>query len=217
MQIKIPSKRACAAASMLSQFPQVVVNYAAGAARADAVVAELKAAGGDAVAIGGNVGKVRSGPHVSGLGRTEHTWHSPHLECTSCSSLQREEVAELFKKAVEAFGRVDILVNNAGEQRWIWRGAAPCPQILNLRVHRAPLMRSIRRAPFEIVLSCTVRAPGITRDTLLMRMKPEQWQEVIDVNLSGVFYCTQVRLAVEDPTAGSIEAQRSRALLWRSF
>lgn len=32
---------------------------------------------------------------------------------------------------------------------------------------------------------------GITRDTLVMRMKPEQWQEVIDVNLSGVFYCTQ--------------------------
>lgn len=32
---------------------------------------------------------------------------------------------------------------------------------------------------------------GITRDTLVMRMKPEQWQAVIDVNLSGVFYCTQ--------------------------
>jgi len=26
-----------------------------------------------------------------------------------------------------------------------------------------------------------------------MRMKPEQWQEVIDTNLTGVFYCTQVR------------------------
>ena len=25
-----------------------------------------------------------------------------------------------------------------------------------------------------------------------MRMKPEQWQEVIDTNLTGVFYCTQV-------------------------
>ena len=32
---------------------------------------------------------------------------------------------------------------------------------------------------------------GITADTLVMRMKPEQWQSVIDVNLSGVFYCTQ--------------------------
>lgn len=32
---------------------------------------------------------------------------------------------------------------------------------------------------------------GITRDTLVARMKPEQWQSVIDVNLSGVFYCTK--------------------------
>jgi 3-oxoacyl-[acyl-carrier protein] reductase len=32
---------------------------------------------------------------------------------------------------------------------------------------------------------------GITRDTLVLRMKPEQWQSVIDTNLSGVFYCTQ--------------------------
>lgn len=32
---------------------------------------------------------------------------------------------------------------------------------------------------------------GITRDGLVMRMKPQAWQDVIDVNLSGVFYCTQ--------------------------
>ncbi|KAF8399898.1 hypothetical protein HHK36_015768 [Tetracentron sinense] len=33
---------------------------------------------------------------------------------------------------------------------------------------------------------------GITRDGLLMRMKKPQWQEVIDLNLTGVFLCTQV-------------------------
>jgi len=36
-----------------------------------------------------------------------------------------------------------------------------------------------------------VNNAGITRDTLIMRMKPEQWQDVIDTNLTGVFYCTQ--------------------------
>jgi 3-oxoacyl-[acyl-carrier protein] reductase len=36
-----------------------------------------------------------------------------------------------------------------------------------------------------------VNNAGITRDGLVMRMKPEQWQSVIDINLSGVFYCTQ--------------------------
>lgn len=35
---------------------------------------------------------------------------------------------------------------------------------------------------------------GITRDGLLMRMKKSQWQEVIDLNLTGVFLCTQVGL-----------------------
>lgn len=34
---------------------------------------------------------------------------------------------------------------------------------------------------------------GITRDTLMMRMKLQQWQDVIDTNLTGVFCCTQVR------------------------
>jgi NAD(P)-dependent dehydrogenase (short-subunit alcohol dehydrogenase family) len=34
--------------------------------------------------------------------------------------------------------------------------------------------------------------PGITRDTLMMRMKPEQWEDVISTNLSSVFYATQV-------------------------
>ncbi|KAF5198811.1 3-oxoacyl-[acyl-carrier-protein] reductase 3 protein [Thalictrum thalictroides] len=32
---------------------------------------------------------------------------------------------------------------------------------------------------------------GITRDTLLMRMKKSQWQDVIDLNLTGVYLCTQ--------------------------
>jgi len=36
-----------------------------------------------------------------------------------------------------------------------------------------------------------VNNAGITQDTLVMRMKPKQWQDVIDINLSGVFYCTQ--------------------------
>ena len=32
---------------------------------------------------------------------------------------------------------------------------------------------------------------GITNDGLLMRMKTNQWQEVINLNLNGVFYCTK--------------------------
>ncbi len=36
-----------------------------------------------------------------------------------------------------------------------------------------------------------VNNAGITRDTLLLRMKPEDWQSVIDLNLTGVFLCTR--------------------------
>ncbi len=36
-----------------------------------------------------------------------------------------------------------------------------------------------------------VNNAGITRDSLLLRMKPEDWQAVIDLNLTGVFLCTR--------------------------
>jgi 3-oxoacyl-[acyl-carrier protein] reductase len=35
---------------------------------------------------------------------------------------------------------------------------------------------------------------GITRDAMLKKLTAEHWQQVIDVNLSGVFYCTQAVL-----------------------
>ncbi|UFJ42552.1 3-oxoacyl-ACP reductase FabG [Brevibacillus humidisoli] len=33
---------------------------------------------------------------------------------------------------------------------------------------------------------------GITQDRMLTKLTTQEWQQVIDVNLSGVFYCTQV-------------------------
>ena len=36
-----------------------------------------------------------------------------------------------------------------------------------------------------------VNNAGITKDGLIMRMKTEDWQKVLDLNLSGVFYCTR--------------------------
>ncbi|MGB1416017.1 MAG: 3-oxoacyl-[acyl-carrier-protein] reductase [Synechococcus sp.] len=40
-------------------------------------------------------------------------------------------------------------------------------------------------------LDVLVNNAGITRDGLLMRMKTEDWQSVIDLNLSGVFLCSR--------------------------
>jgi 3-oxoacyl-[acyl-carrier protein] reductase len=39
-----------------------------------------------------------------------------------------------------------------------------------------------------------VNNAGITRDALALRMKPADWNSVIQVNLTGAFYCTQAVL-----------------------
>ncbi len=41
-------------------------------------------------------------------------------------------------------------------------------------------------------LELLVNNAGITRDSLLMRMKPEDWDAVISVNLTGAFQLTQI-------------------------
>lgn len=43
-------------------------------------------------------------------------------------------------------------------------------------------------------LDLLVNNAGITQDNLSMRMKAEQWQRVIDTNLSSVFYASQAAL-----------------------
>jgi 3-oxoacyl-[acyl-carrier protein] reductase len=39
-----------------------------------------------------------------------------------------------------------------------------------------------------------VNNAGITRDNLLMRMKPDEWESVIATNLNGLYYCSQAVL-----------------------
>lgn len=99
---------------------RVVVNYAASAAAAEDVVAEIKTLGGDGVAVQADMS-------------TE------------------EGVKSLFKATAEAYSDpVGVLVNNA----------------------------------------------GITRDTLVLRMKASQWNDVIKTNLDGVFFSSQAAAKV---------------------
>lgn len=83
-------------------------------ASTDAVVAELKAAGGNAIAVVGNV-------------------------------TVAADADNMIDTAMKEFGRVDILVNNA----------------------------------------------GITRDGIFIRMKDEDWDAVLSVNLKGAFLCSR--------------------------
>ena len=40
-------------------------------------------------------------------------------------------------------------------------------------------------------VTCLVNNAGITRDTLLVRMKPSDWEAVVRTNLNGTFNCTK--------------------------
>lgn len=45
-------------------------------------------------------------------------------------------------------------------------------------------------------LDILVNNAGITRDNLLIRMKPEEWDQVLDINLKGVFLCTKAAVRI---------------------
>lgn len=102
------------ALALAGEGAQLVINYARSSAAAEAVVAEIEAMGGEAIALQADVS-------------------------------QEDQVEALVKATKEKFDRIDILVNNA----------------------------------------------GITKDGLLLRMKPADWSAVIDLNLTGVYLCTR--------------------------
>ncbi len=96
---------------------RVAVNYARRSDAASEVVETIRAAGGEAVAIGADVSDA-------------------------------DAVSRLFDDVKQSLGAVEVLVNNA----------------------------------------------GITRDGLLARMSPEQFDEVVAVNLRSAFLCTRAAL-----------------------
>ena len=68
---------------------------------------------------------------------------------------------DLVERTLEHFGKIDILVNNAGQSM------------------RVPVV------PFP---DLTMEPPEVTRESS-SRLSDEEWQRIIDTNLSGVFYC----------------------------
>lgn len=57
-------------------------------------------------------------------------------------------------------------------------------------------MSSVATAVEELVgetgrIDVLINNAGITRDATLLKMTEEQWQQVLDVNLNGVFHCTK--------------------------
>ena len=81
----------------------------------------------------------------------------------------------IYFQAVDTWGTVDILINNAG-QFWL-----------------TFIFICVFRFILQFFQNTLLIISGITRDTFLTKMSKSQWHEVIDLNLAGVFLCTQVR------------------------
>lgn len=63
-------------------------------------------------------------------------------------------------------------------------------------------------------LDILVNNAGITRDNLLLKMTDQEWDQVMDINLKGVFFCTrQAAALMKDQTYGRIVNLTSLAAL----
>ncbi|MBC7344229.1 MAG: SDR family NAD(P)-dependent oxidoreductase, partial [Clostridia bacterium] len=105
------------ALALAKEGARVAINYAHQADKAEEVVREIEALGGQALAVRADVGSTR-------------------------------ESQDLVERVLSVWGRLDILVNNA----------------------------------------------GVRRDNLLARLKEEEWDEVLQTNLKGVYNCTKAAL-----------------------
>ncbi|MCI4347125.1 MAG: SDR family NAD(P)-dependent oxidoreductase, partial [Thermoplasmata archaeon] len=85
-----------------------------------------------------------------------------------------------FRNHTEADRMVEMVVKN-GRQ-----GIAVQADLLDVKSVHA--MRDTLHEKFGKV-DTLINCAGINRDSLFSRMTDEQWDEVIDVNLSGVFHC----------------------------
>jgi 3-oxoacyl-[acyl-carrier protein] reductase len=112
--------------------------------------------------------------------------HGAHIAFTYVSDNSAEKAAQLQAR-LEALGvKAKAWKSNAGD-------AAQCEQFV------ADVLKE-----FGTIDICVNNA-GISKDNLLMRMTPEQWNEVIQVNLNSVFYMTkQVIRPMMKARSGSI-------------
>ena len=83
------------------------------------------------------------------------------------------------QKALEV---VEEIKNNGGEAIAVQANVAESDSVQSLMKTAIDTYGSI---------DILVNNAGITRDNLLMRMKENEWDDVIDTNLKGVFLCTK--------------------------
>jgi 3-oxoacyl-[acyl-carrier protein] reductase len=112
--------------------------------------------------------------------------HGAHIAFTYVSEGSREKAKVLEEKLTALGVKAKAYRSNAGD-------FAECESFIN------DVLKE-----FGAVDVCVNNA-GISKDNLLLRMSPEQWEDVIKVNLNSVFYMTkQVIRPMMKAKSGSI-------------
>ncbi len=83
-----------------------------------------------------------------------------------------EKAQEVVEEILDSGGKAYSMQGNVGDEKSVET------------IFKKVLERSGR-------IDILINNAGITRDGLLMRMKTEDWQSLIDLNLTGVFLCTR--------------------------
>lgn len=112
--------------------------------------------------------------------------HGAHVAFTYVSDSSREKAAQLEAKLIALGVKAKAYQSNAGE-------AAQCESLVN------EVLKEFG------TVDILVNNAGISKDNLLLRLTPDQWDEVIRVNLNSVFYMTkQVIRPMMKARSGSI-------------
>jgi 3-oxoacyl-[acyl-carrier protein] reductase len=112
--------------------------------------------------------------------------HGAHIAFTYISESSAEKAKTLEEKLIASGVKAKAYRSNAGN-------FAECESFVNDVVKE-----------FGTIDVCVNNA-GISKDNLLLRMTPEQWEDVIKVNLNSVFYMTkQVIRPMMKAKSGSI-------------
>ncbi len=90
----------------------------------------------------------------------------------------------------------------AGEIRALGRPALTCVGSVG---ERAAVDEMFARVAAEFKgLDILVNNAGITRDNFLLKMSDQEWEQVLNVNLTGAFYCTRAAAAMMAGKGGRI-------------
>ncbi|HEY3424988.1 MAG TPA: 3-oxoacyl-ACP reductase FabG [Negativicutes bacterium] len=102
--------------------------------------------------------------------------------------------AIVYKMAAAGAKVVVVDINEDGVKQVALKADGNANNVLGLACDISKL-DAVRNMVEQVVakfgtVDILVNNAGITRDSMFHKMSPEQWQQVIDINLTGVFYVT---------------------------